>query len=195
MDAAYGLTFLTALGSRRWFNALAQEKTQHFLVDHWMFDAAPSVFFHPDLANALPAGDGHEPAHQQPRPQRQRHLPSARRGRRHRARGGRSARDGDDAWGGPTPAGPARHGRVAAPRDALGAGVRRGRRRRAVRRGAHPRLRRAARRAGRRRARADGRAAAGSPPTRSGRPRAPSRARTPPRSCSTSPSSRRPSRR
>ncbi len=49
MDAPYGLTFLQALGSKRWFNALAQEKTQHFLIDHWMFDAPPSIWFHPDL--------------------------------------------------------------------------------------------------------------------------------------------------
>jgi len=52
MDAAYGLTFLTGLGSKRWFNALAQEKTQHFLMDQWMFDAPPSTFFHPDLEKA-----------------------------------------------------------------------------------------------------------------------------------------------
>ena len=49
MDAPYGLTFLSALGSKRWFNAFAQEKTQHFLVSQWMFDAPPSVFFHPDI--------------------------------------------------------------------------------------------------------------------------------------------------
>ena len=52
MDAAYGLTFLTGLGSKLWFNALAQEKTQHFLMDQWMFDAPTSTFFHPDLENA-----------------------------------------------------------------------------------------------------------------------------------------------
>jgi anaerobic selenocysteine-containing dehydrogenase len=52
MDAPYGLTFLTALGSKRWFNAFAQEKTQHFLVGQQMFDAAPTVFFHPDLEHA-----------------------------------------------------------------------------------------------------------------------------------------------
>jgi anaerobic selenocysteine-containing dehydrogenase len=52
MDAAYGLSFLGAVGSKRWFNALAQEKTQHFLVDHWLFDAAPSVFFHPDMEHS-----------------------------------------------------------------------------------------------------------------------------------------------
>jgi anaerobic selenocysteine-containing dehydrogenase len=49
MDAPYGLTFLAALGSKRWFNAFAQEKTQHFLVSQWMFDAPPTVFFHPDI--------------------------------------------------------------------------------------------------------------------------------------------------
>ncbi len=49
LDAPYASSFLRAVGSRRWFNAYAQEKTQHHLVDQWMFDAAPSVFFHPDL--------------------------------------------------------------------------------------------------------------------------------------------------
>jgi len=49
MDAPYGLTFLSALGSKRWFNAFAQEKTQHFLMDQWMFDAPPSLIFHPDI--------------------------------------------------------------------------------------------------------------------------------------------------
>jgi anaerobic selenocysteine-containing dehydrogenase len=52
MDAPFGLSFLGALGSTRWFNALAQEKTQHFLVDHWMFDASPATWFHPDQVNA-----------------------------------------------------------------------------------------------------------------------------------------------
>ena len=51
MDAPYGLTFLTSLGSKRWFNAFAQEKTQHFLVSRWMFDAPPTAFFHPDIEN------------------------------------------------------------------------------------------------------------------------------------------------
>jgi anaerobic selenocysteine-containing dehydrogenase len=49
MDAPFASSFLHALGSRRWFNAYAQEKTQHHLVDQWMFDAPPMVFFHPDL--------------------------------------------------------------------------------------------------------------------------------------------------
>src|SRR5262249_13608348 len=29
-------------------NAFAQEKTQHSLMDQWMFGAAPASFFHPD---------------------------------------------------------------------------------------------------------------------------------------------------
>ncbi len=52
MDAAFALSWLSALGSKKWFNAFAQEKHQHFLVDHWMFDSAPTVFFHPDQDNA-----------------------------------------------------------------------------------------------------------------------------------------------
>lgn len=52
MDAPFGLTWLSGLGSKRWFNAFAQEKTQHFLVGHWMFDSAPTVFFHPDLEHS-----------------------------------------------------------------------------------------------------------------------------------------------
>jgi anaerobic selenocysteine-containing dehydrogenase len=51
MDAAYGTSFLRAFGSRRLFNAFAQEKTQHCLIDHWMFDAPPATFFHPDMEN------------------------------------------------------------------------------------------------------------------------------------------------
>lgn len=51
-DAAYALSWLSAVGSKRWFNAFAQEKHQHFLVEHWMFDSAPTVFFHPDQAHA-----------------------------------------------------------------------------------------------------------------------------------------------
>jgi anaerobic selenocysteine-containing dehydrogenase len=52
MDAPYGLGFLRGIGSRRWFNAFAQEKTQHNLLDQWMFDASPSVFLHADTAHA-----------------------------------------------------------------------------------------------------------------------------------------------
>ena len=49
MDAPFALSFLGATGSKRWFNALAQEKTQHFLIDHWLFDSSPNVWFHADL--------------------------------------------------------------------------------------------------------------------------------------------------
>lgn len=52
MDAPYALGFLRGIGSRRWFNAFAQEKTQHNLLDQWMFDASPTLFLHADTANA-----------------------------------------------------------------------------------------------------------------------------------------------
>ncbi len=52
MDGAFALSWLNAVGSKRWFNAFAQEKHQHFLMDQWMFDAAPSRWFHMDQANA-----------------------------------------------------------------------------------------------------------------------------------------------
>jgi anaerobic selenocysteine-containing dehydrogenase len=52
MDAPYGLGFLRALGSRRWFNAFAQEKTQHNLLDQWMFDASPATYMHADQHHA-----------------------------------------------------------------------------------------------------------------------------------------------
>jgi len=49
MDAGYATSFLRALGSRRWYCAYAQEKTQHHLIDYWMFDASPITFLHPDM--------------------------------------------------------------------------------------------------------------------------------------------------
>jgi anaerobic selenocysteine-containing dehydrogenase len=49
MDGQFALTWLGALGSPWWFNAFAQEKTQHFLVDQWMFDSTPHSWFHPDV--------------------------------------------------------------------------------------------------------------------------------------------------
>lgn len=52
MDAPYAGSFLRAVGSRRWFNAFAQEKTQHMLVDQWMFDVPPTLFYHPDVDRA-----------------------------------------------------------------------------------------------------------------------------------------------
>ena len=48
MDAAYGLGFLTGIGSRKWFNAFAQEKTQNALVESWMLKGSPSVLLHAD---------------------------------------------------------------------------------------------------------------------------------------------------
>jgi len=52
MDGAFGISWLNAVGSKRWYNAFAQEKHQHFLMDQWMFDASPSNWFHMDQANA-----------------------------------------------------------------------------------------------------------------------------------------------
>jgi anaerobic selenocysteine-containing dehydrogenase len=51
MDAPFGLSWLGGIGSKRWFNAFAQEKTQHWLISHWMFDASPNAWFHADVAN------------------------------------------------------------------------------------------------------------------------------------------------
>ncbi len=52
MDAVYGVGFLAGLGSRRLFNALAQEKTQHFLMDQWMFEASPNTMLHADMEHS-----------------------------------------------------------------------------------------------------------------------------------------------
>lgn len=52
LDAPYASSFLRATGSRRWYNAFAQEKTQHMLVDQWMFDSPPTTFYHPDVDRA-----------------------------------------------------------------------------------------------------------------------------------------------
>jgi len=52
MDAPYAMAFLRGTGSRRWFNAFAQEKTQHNLLDQWMFEASPATFLHADTARA-----------------------------------------------------------------------------------------------------------------------------------------------
>lgn len=49
LDGPWALSFLKSVGSRRWYNAYAQEKTQHNLVDFWMMDAPPAAFFHADL--------------------------------------------------------------------------------------------------------------------------------------------------
>ena len=52
MDGPFALAFLRGLGSPWWFNALAQEKTQHALVDRWLFDAPPRVYYHPDIEHS-----------------------------------------------------------------------------------------------------------------------------------------------
>lgn len=52
MDGAYATGFLRAFGSRKWFCAYAQEKTQHNLVDSWIFDASPASFLHADVADS-----------------------------------------------------------------------------------------------------------------------------------------------
>jgi anaerobic selenocysteine-containing dehydrogenase len=52
MDGPYALGFLRGVGSRRWFKALAQEKTQHHLLDQWMFDSSPTLYLHADTDHA-----------------------------------------------------------------------------------------------------------------------------------------------
>ncbi len=48
LDAPYGVTFLSLLKSRRFFNSLAQEKSQHWLVEKWMLDSSAGTALHPD---------------------------------------------------------------------------------------------------------------------------------------------------
>ena len=48
LHAPYGVTFLSLMKSRRFFNALAQEKTQHWLVEKWMLDSSSGTMLHPD---------------------------------------------------------------------------------------------------------------------------------------------------
>ena len=52
LGGAYGLSLTAALGSRRWYSSYAQEKSQHHLIDQWMFDAPPAVSLQPDEENA-----------------------------------------------------------------------------------------------------------------------------------------------
>src|ERR1700687_3685033 len=52
MDAPFAIGFLRGLGSRKWFNAFAQEKTQHNLMDQWMFNASPAAWLHADAEHA-----------------------------------------------------------------------------------------------------------------------------------------------
>ncbi len=48
LDAPYGVTFLSLMKSRRFFNSLAQEKSQHWLVEQWMLDSSSGTMLHPD---------------------------------------------------------------------------------------------------------------------------------------------------
>lgn len=52
LDGAYALALLQGFESPWWFNALAQEKTQHALVDRWLFDAHPTSHFHADIEHS-----------------------------------------------------------------------------------------------------------------------------------------------
>ncbi|RMF19344.1 MAG: molybdopterin oxidoreductase family protein, partial [Deltaproteobacteria bacterium] len=49
MDILYGLSFLELVGTPKWYNAYAQEKTQHHLVDQLLFDAPPGVRLHGEI--------------------------------------------------------------------------------------------------------------------------------------------------
>ena len=51
LDGPFALRLLSALGSKRFFNSWAQEKTQHSLVSQWIFDSPPTVFVHPDTSH------------------------------------------------------------------------------------------------------------------------------------------------
>jgi anaerobic selenocysteine-containing dehydrogenase len=48
LDSPYALAFLQGLGSPWWLNSMAQEKTQHLLVDRWMLRAEPTSYLHAD---------------------------------------------------------------------------------------------------------------------------------------------------
>jgi len=52
LDVPYASAFRLALGSPWWFNALAQEKTQHPLVDRWLFNAPPEAWLEADLEHS-----------------------------------------------------------------------------------------------------------------------------------------------
>jgi anaerobic selenocysteine-containing dehydrogenase len=49
LDVPYASAFRLAVGSPWWFNALAQEKTQHPLVDKWLFNAPTEAWLEADL--------------------------------------------------------------------------------------------------------------------------------------------------
>ncbi len=47
LDVPYGVTFLRLMKSRRLFNALAKEKTQHWTVEKWMLDNSSGTRLRP----------------------------------------------------------------------------------------------------------------------------------------------------
>ena len=51
LGALYLVNYLRQIGSDRWFCAWAQEKTQHNLLDQWMFDSPPMTWLHIDKPN------------------------------------------------------------------------------------------------------------------------------------------------
>ena len=71
MAAFFAASFMSVLGTRRFFCPLAQEKAQHWLVQQWMLDASPGRGLHPDLertrfllvmgTNPLISNRGHNP--------------------------------------------------------------------------------------------------------------------------------------
>ena len=52
LDGPYALAFLLGYGSAKLFNALAQEKTQHALVDDWLFRAPSGAMLHADAEHS-----------------------------------------------------------------------------------------------------------------------------------------------
>jgi anaerobic selenocysteine-containing dehydrogenase len=52
LDLPHASALRLALGSPWWFNALGQEKTQHPLVDKWLFDAPPEAWLEADIEHS-----------------------------------------------------------------------------------------------------------------------------------------------
>jgi anaerobic selenocysteine-containing dehydrogenase len=52
MDAYYASAFREALGTPWWFNTFAQEKTQHPLVDKWLFNASTEAWLEADIEHS-----------------------------------------------------------------------------------------------------------------------------------------------
>lgn len=51
-DVLYGLSLLKSFKSPWFFSAYAQEKTQHHMIERWMFDSPPHSMLHPDPWNS-----------------------------------------------------------------------------------------------------------------------------------------------